>query len=57
MPAKNVSGTEMTSAHGQETTRNVSALLTHTGSASIYPSQKNGGMNARASATYTTIGV
>ncbi len=26
MPEKNVSGTEMTSAHGQEMTRNVSAV-------------------------------
>ena len=53
MPQKNVSGTEMTSAHGQETTRNVSARCTHI----IHSPVTKDGTTASSTAAQTTIGV
>ena len=57
IPPKNVSGTESTSAHGQLTTKKVSARSTHVGSAATKSGEKIGGTSATATARYTTTGV
>ena len=54
MPPKNDSGTEMTSAHGQETTRKTSARRTH--SSQGWP-KNSGAMTASSTAAATTQGV
>ena len=54
MPPKNDSGTEMTSAQGQLTTRKVSPRKIQSDQA---PAPKSGGTTARINATMTTIGV
>ena len=52
IPPKKLSGMEITSAHGQLITRNVSALIIHVCNAAGLPiiMLKIGGMRARASA-------
>ena len=55
MPAKKVSGTEMTSAQGQEITRNVNARCSH--SANAVPGTTSGGTKASNIAAATTAGV
>ena len=65
MPPKKLSGTEITSAQGQEMTRNVSARCSH--SVQTVPARNAGGagrtasrtvgIRNRASAAYTTQGV
>ena len=54
MPPKNESGTEMTSAHGQLTTRNVRPRRIQSGHA---PMPASGGITASASAESVTAGV
>ena len=54
IPPKKVSGTEMTSAHGQEMTRKISARSIQTFHA---PSPASGGSSASSSAPKTTQGV
>ena len=51
MPAKKLSGMDITSAQGQEITRNVSARSIQ------LPVINNGGMNAIINANITTAGV
>ena len=53
MPPKNDSGTDTTSAHGHDTTRNVSARLTQ----SHQLPTNSGGIIASISAAITTQGV
>ena len=53
MPAKNDSGTLITSAHGHDTTRNMSARDIHS---AMLPTNI-GGMSASARAENTTTGV
>ena len=53
MPPKKVSGTEITSAQGQDTTRNVSARCTHTPHCPVMRE----GTTASARAANTTAGV
>ncbi len=55
MPPKKLMGTEITSAQGQETTRNVSARLIQ--SLKTAPGISRGGSRASASAEKTTTGV
>ena len=64
MPPRKVRGTLMTRAHGQETTRNIKARLSHNGklspkvpSPTIPVAARNGGITARAMAEKSTIGV
>ena len=54
IPPKKVSGMEITSAHGQDTTRQVSASLIHW--AHAWPNS-SGGMTASRTAAITTTGV
>ncbi len=57
-PPKNVKGTLITRAQGQDTTRKMSARCNQIGNASKYPALENiGGTNASTSAAKTTIGV
>ena len=53
MPPKKLSGTEMTSAHGQEMTRNVSARRNH----SVQFPNASDGNTKSAAAPPTTAGV
>ena len=53
IPPKKLSGTEITSAHGQEITRNISALRIHS---SQLPSTRDG-ITASRTARATTTGV
>ena len=54
MPEKKLSGTEMTSAHGQEMTRKVSALVSHSAKGWW---KKSGGIAASSTAAPMTDGV
>ena len=54
MPLKNESGTDITKAQGQETTRKFNALIIQSVK---LPLVTNGGMNASATAEKTTAGV
>ncbi len=55
IPPKKPSGTDTTSAHGQETTRKISALYTQ--SWKLDPGITRGGMTAKSSASAITRGV
>ena len=58
IPPKNESGTDTTSAQGQDTTRNTSALLIHLTHSAPFPISMNiGGITARSRAPITTQGV
>ena len=54
MPPKKLSGTDITSAHGQDTIRNVRALYSQVAK---LPPKNTGGMTASSTAAPTTIGV
>jgi len=54
IPPKSARGTDMTRAHGQETTRNTRALYPHSRNA---PRPARGGIDARRAAKTTTAGV
>ena len=53
IPAKNDSGTLITNAHGQDTTKNVSALFIHC----VQLWSISDGITARSIAATTTLGV
>ena len=57
IPPKKVSGTLMTSAHGQLTTRNIRALYSQVGKLSEKLPDRIGGRKASNTAAQTTIGV
>ena len=55
IPPKKLKGIEITKAHGQDTTRNASALYIQ--SLKVAPSITRGGIIARKTAIITTTGV
>ena len=57
IPPKKVSGTLMTRAHGQLTTRNIRALYSQVGKLSEKLPDRSGGKKASNTAAQTTIGV
>lgn len=55
MPPKKLSGIDITSAHGQDTTKNERALYTQSENKASF--NTNGGITASAKAIITTAGV
>ena len=54
IPPKNPKGTEITNAHGQETTKKMQALCIH---GTKFVPKINGGMIAKIAADIVTVGV